>query len=431
VKYLFFFALICGLAISALTSCSSDYAGESQPVAVSISAFYDSAFLTEGVYLFNQLHPDSPVQLNVFGQSSILNEEDRIEMFVNYISTALMSGTADDIIVLANLPFHRFYAMLADMSPFMETSGISNNDRFFTNLFDAVKINGGQYILPLDFNMNLLAFNRLHVDRFNVQNVINFANANAIGLSILENRDTDFTGLYNVDAFSLFIHIFNSTFNQFIDLPGRVSGLDSREFIEILEILQYMEQRRFIPSIDDFMDGFMYGEVILEFTDIMDIELLIGGVEDFTDVAAISDSDGRVFFSSHTVLGINDMSENKETAWEFIQFLLSDEMQGSLNLPAIPVNRNAIRNNAPAVIDQVLQLRNEGGNPIEDDATEIALRLISKIESIAGLAQYLIIYEPMITNILFDVGMDFFMGGQSAEDTAAIMHNRINLYLNE
>lgn len=53
-----------------------------------------------------------------------------------------------------------------------------------------------------------------------------------------------------------------------------------------------------------------------------------GEVEDDDQIAGIqADNNGNVPFSFQQAYGINANSDNKATAWAFLKFLLSDEMQ--------------------------------------------------------------------------------------------------------
>lgn len=396
-----------------------------------IAVYNESAFLSEAVALFNQANPDTPVRLNVFSAPRAADENARIEMFVNYMSTAFMSGSADDIVVFTNLSFHQYFDMLTDLTPLMEQSDMFRADDYFTNLFRALQSDGAQFILPIDFNVDVVAFNEVWAKHFDTSNGISFMEANITGVALLnqlglELDDGRNIGLYDFDAFPMFFNTLNSNFNQYIDLVGGQSRLNSDSFVEMLEMYRYLEQRRFIPSMQDFMEGFTFDETIIRLSDIRDIRLLVGLEEPFTNVTALAGTGGEVYFTSHIILGLNDMSQNKDTAWAFIEFLLSETIQSSLSLPALPVNRNAFRESAYKTIDNYLRLQGQGGN-----AEMFTAMYAAKVEEVTSLVGYFRYYEPVITNILLDVGMDFFFGNQTARDTADIMHNRVSLYLNE
>jgi|GEM_PF-4120614 len=411
-----------------LVGCAGGNANDSG-IYTTIATYNESAFLSEAVTMFNQMNPDTPVRLNVFSAPRATNENARIEMFVNYMSTAFMSGNADDIVVFANLPFHQYFDMLADLMPFMEQSNMLQSDNYFTKLFRALQSDGRQFILPIDFNVDVVAFNNAHAEHFNTQNGISFMEANRTGVALLDHLDGNHNiGLYDFDAFPMFFNTLNSNFNQYIDLIGGQSRLNNDSFVEMLEMYRYLEQRRFIPSMKDFMEGFTFDETIIRLSDIRDIRLLVGLEEPFTNVTTLAGTGGEVYFTSHIILGLNDMSQNKDTAWVFIEFLLSETMQQSLSLPALPVNRQAFQESAYMTIDNYLRLQ---GAPVVGNTEILTQMYVAKVEEVTGLVRYFRYYEPVITNILLDVGMDFFFGNQTARYTADIMHNRISLYLNE
>lgn len=51
-------------------------------------------------------------------------------------------------------------------------------------------------------------------------------------------------------------------------------------------------------------------------------------------------SDGKIGFSVHSMYGISSKSRNKELAWEFLKFLVSDEMMLQRSLAGIPIKKS-------------------------------------------------------------------------------------------
>ena len=412
----------------AFAACAGRDDGKYTTIAISNA----STFLTEAVTLFNEMNPDTPVRLNVFSARNVTDEAARIERFVNYISTAFMGGHADDIIVLNNLPFLNYFDMLTDLAPLIAESDIIQEDDFFINLFDALKSDGRQFVIPLDFNISVIAFHDEFVHYFDISDGISLMEVNTIGLSILNEVGAGRNiGLHRFDAFPMFFNTVHSDFNRYIDIVGRQSRINDDSFVAMLEMYRYLEQRRFIPSMEDFMEGFVFDETVVHLTDITDIRVLVQEYEPFVSPTAVSGTDGEVHFTSHIILGMNNMSQNKETAWAFIEFLLSETMQKSLTLPALPVNRQAFRDSSFLMIENYLQMLMDGGMPMVGSAEDFANMYIVKVEEITDMVSHFRYFEPIITNILLDVGWDFFFGTQTARYTADVMHNRVSLYLSE
>ncbi len=55
-----------------------------------------------------------------------------------------------------------------------------------------------------------------------------------------------------------------------------------------------------------------------------------------------SSEPGSVSFSSYAMFSINNKSKHKNEAWEFLKYLLSDEVQSRMELSGFPVNKAAL-----------------------------------------------------------------------------------------
>jgi ABC-type glycerol-3-phosphate transport system substrate-binding protein len=68
---------------------------------------------------------------------------------------------------------------------------------------------------------------------------------------------------------------------------------------------------------------------------------------DIDEIAGLLTNEaGQAAFRCYQSYGMNANSKNKTLAWEFIKFMLSEEMQQSLNLLGFPVNNAALIENS-------------------------------------------------------------------------------------
>ncbi|MNY39868.1 Bacterial extracellular solute-binding protein [compost metagenome] len=142
-------------------------------------------------------------------------------------------------------------------------------------------------------------------------------------------------------------------------------------------------------------------------------------------------------FTSSLPLAINSKSANKKEAWEFVKYLLSDEMQSARELTGIAVNKTG----AKAQIDflRTLGTGGEGGgksmklmingkSATVQPATEQDVAAMEKIlNNISVYAES----DLKITNIVAEETAPFFQGQKSAEEVAKVIQNKVNTYLQE
>jgi multiple sugar transport system substrate-binding protein len=177
-----------------------------------------------------------------------------------------------------------------------------------------------------------------------------------------------------------------------------------------------------------------------------------GGGDTSNDEIAglIANDNGEVQFSYNMGFGINSNSENKRTAWEFLKFLASEEMQASglARLDSIPVNNNAReRIAAMSITGENMSRQAIMVTGMSDTAGEAASEAASgelTPEQKTALESYLnqldkftaqlnkhIIRDERIDNMIQDEVRHFFAGTRSSEEVANALQSRINLYLNE
>jgi multiple sugar transport system substrate-binding protein len=410
---------------SAASGNSSNTQGISE---ITLSSYYDSPFLDEAAKIFSEQNPDTPVKINIYKPVDGAEDKDAIEMYVTYINTALASGSADDILIMSNLPYYRYGESLADLMPYMQ-NGFPERD-YFSELFEALDENGKRYTLPIDFSMEIFAFHENYAEHFG--DSVSFAACNSIGKNLIDNLggENDFK-LFGYDGFQLFFAALNTNYHRFLDFPGKKSNLQNGDFLQMFKDFKDLENGGYIPTSQDFFDGNIPENYLVQYSAVVDLQLLAGYSKPFTKTALATGEGGEVYFSAYTQLGINDASKNKDAAWRFVEFLLSEQMQSSPQQIALPVNKNAMRFAVRRKLEEINQTRKENGEFVNEDLTSLTNSVTEKIESYVSKVEYYGYYEPIVTNVIFEEGYNFFLGNVPAEEVVNIIDNKIRLYLAE
>lgn len=135
-------------------------------------------------------------------------------------------------------------------------------------------------------------------------------------------------------------------------------------------------------------------------------------------------------------LAINGKSANKQEAWQFVKFLLSEEMQTAMELNGFAVNKRAGKTNENALKElgqpnasgKSMKLMINGKEftpkPANDHDIE---RIEQALNGIKAYAES----DPKITKIVAEETAPFFQGQKSAEDTAKVIQNKAGTYLQE
>ena len=141
-------------------------------------------------------------------------------------------------------------------------------------------------------------------------------------------------------------------------------------------------------------------------------------------------SDGKAMYLSYQAYAINAHSKNKALAWAFLKFLMSKEMQTSPKLWGFPINN--------AAFDEKMLTHFSDG--FSADGTQV----INKAENLEayndcmkylnrfiGYLGYFAVTDYIINNMVDAEAARVFNGEKSAQEAAAALQNKVQIYLNE
>jgi ABC-type glycerol-3-phosphate transport system substrate-binding protein len=119
----------------------------------------------------------------------------------------------------------------------------------------------------------------------------------------------------------------------------------------------------------------------------------------------------------------------KPEAWEFIKLLLSDEVQSSADMYFFAVNLDSLKVQAKLQLSQDYMYdmyKKQGRNvkPLVQADVDLVNKMIGESETI----RY---YDSKAGKIVSDGVNEFFSGKKTAEETAKLIQNKINIYLGE
>ncbi len=263
-------------------------------------------------------------------------------------------------------------------------------------------------------------------------------------LELLENGETyHWPFLYftnKLNYYSLFYMIFANdwTHSPFVDLEQGISYFNGPDFIRMLELCkkygaedgvtiepeertQMMADGESIGRVHYFYDGFQ------NFSTTMAVS---GDVAHIVGYPVSEGSGNYLYAEGYLVVSANAV--HTEEIQEFLTYLLDYEKQYTVEFS--PVRRDVLR-------DRVIK------RPYSDDyfvAKDSAHSIVSVLDNKPEGGTYLeefmtfaesAVPEPLrptdITSILGEELPTYFTGSKSAEKTAAIIHNRVQLYFDE
>jgi len=376
---------------------------------------FDPGFLANAVVKFNSRNKEYKVVYGDYANTSLLE-------------AAIVSGTGPDIFVGCGLPELDFADFAyVDLLPLLEADTECGRGVYEDKLLELLSAEGGVYWLPLSYDIitftgpeELLEGGKTGITMDEAREA---AAAMGEGCKVFPTWMGK-TGMLN--------HIISFSTGKYVDYEAGTCDFVNPEFIALLG---------WVNELPDSIGAEEQADSLLECCMVMSVPLLNGPSQANTDdsymglmscagkgfdyVGFPHESGSGSVFDPGVILAISSASEKQDGAWEFIRFLLSEEIQSG-PYQALPVNRRALE----AQIAQGLagELLSDPYYPhpvqIEQEEVDKFLRLLESTDYLAG-------QNNEVNGMIRAEAEAFFAGEKTAEEVAEIIQSRASVYLGE
>lgn len=362
------------------------------------------------------------------------------------LNTDIVSGKIPDILILDwQMPVESYIAkgLFEDLYPYIEKDLEFSKEDFFPNVLKAYENNGKLYRIVPRFTIYTVAGKTADVgeepgwtmDELN---------------QLMASKPEDMEIFTESTRSSILQYGIELTGNQFIDWETGECHFNSKEFIQLLEFAE-----RFPEEIgeeyysDDYWmnyEGMWRDEKVLlqrmyldSFANYNYAKKATFG-EDITLIGFPTNKGNGAAISAHLEMVMSSKSENKEGAWEFIRYFLTDEYQSQIDY-GWPLSMKQI-DTLVKEAQRKPYYEDENGEIIEYESTyymngmEMPLELITQEEAEEVLAyvksvEQVHAYNEKLLNIVEEEAAAYFAGQKNAEAVADIIQSRAQIYVNE
>ncbi|MCL2243871.1 MAG: ABC transporter substrate-binding protein [Treponema sp.] len=451
---------------------------------ITVSA-YDSmaykSYLEEAARAFEEQYPGAKVKIETFSampeirtgeqggnQMILVQMQDDPQGRTDYISrinTNIMSGEGADIYAMDILPIHKFTesGTLENLKPYMSLDPNFNKAEYRQNILDALNYRNGVWFIPMDYTFNYFAYDASLVppqiaSGFGADKTWNTDELFKLGIPMYNGTYKLFSA-YNFSrgpSNSIFKQLLNENIQSFLNLETSRADFSGGGFSSLLSSVKHYTEQGYIPGAvtgqqdagqmmritsEAVTDRFFFKlnsntSLISQFLRgtgrIMRVE---GGgarnIDDNDEIAGIqSRADGSVPFEYTRGFAVNNQSKNKLTAWAFIKFLLTKEMQLSSTLVnmGLPVNNEARAEKAELAFSGALY-----GRPGEmnDQMRQAMERYKAAVEKLSDNIDCFTVQDTVINDMISNEVRYFFTDNRAAGDVAGVIQNKADLYLSE
>lgn len=361
------------------------------------------------------------------------------------LNNDITTGNMPDILIADGLPVENYVAkgLLEDIGKLIENDEELSQTEFVTNVFDAYSVEGKLYYVVPSFSVATMIGKKTVVGDRTSWTIEDMKQLQA---SLPEG--THMIGELTRDGF--FSTMMQFCGSDFIDVDTGKCDFDTPNFIAMMEFAKELPEELGEDYYGEdywtnYESQYRDGRTILS-------NLYIGNIKDCNytingyfggDVAYIgfpTESGMGSYVSGNECYAISSKSRNKEGAWEFLRFYLTEEYQKELSW-GMPVQKKYFDEMARKGTERPYWINEDGSKEEYDDSfymngEEIKLDPLSQ-EQVDEIVAFILsidkcyYYNESVMNIINEEMPAFYTGQKTAQDVAKTIQNRAQLYVDE
>ena len=424
-------ALLCILASVYLVGCNSTAAGKisNEKKVIALTTFSASEFLKVSEKMYEAKHPDIDIQINEYLKDDVFIEGD-VEKYIQQTNTKMLAGHGPDILQFDHLSVENYANknLLTNLTELINEDKSFNKDNYHMNIINNSALNGTLYAMPMGFFISTLVGDEEAIN----ETKINIDDKNWNWSKFIENgealldKNVHSTVIANMEPERMFNELAKDEYSKLVDPINKKANFQSDAFINLLNTVKSMYEKKVATNETAYIgDSYFINSLAVSEED------FFLGPSSFYEHGKTylkpqkSDEVGKISFSTAMNLGINKKSSVKKEAWDFLKFLMSEEVQ-KLNFDrnGFTINKNVYEEKMKKIMEASLTHPN---------GTTIAVKNedIQRLNEIINRANIHLTEDATVKKIMTEEFKAFFSGQKSAEEVARLTQNRVSIYLNE
>lgn len=347
---------------------------------VVLSTFFEDDFFKDAKRKYEEKHPNIEIQLHYVPTDDSRGEEN-LENFIKKTNTQMLSGKGPDLVEMDRLP--------------MDTVGDEEAIRKTEVTFDDARWTWSE------FSETAKALAKKGDQRYGFMSYP--------------------AGLLN--------EMVKNNFSLYVDQVNRKASFQSEPFINLMKQVKSMFDEKVVTEEPR--------QAYFRMTDITSpADYILTPKEIFDQPKLYSRPKGEGqkaggFFRTYRTMGINEKSAVKKEAWDFIKFLMSEEMQPSPERAGFPLNKAVFHKQVKQLLQTGTVKAHEEG-PLKGKTFQVTEADLQGLEQHLSGAVYQVAFKPSkLEDIIVKESEAFFKGQKSAEDVAKLIQNRATTFLDE
>lgn len=438
------------------------------------------SFLEEAARQFEQKYPGTKVNITSFSampevkkteqdgkQIQAISQEDDPQGRADYISktsTSLMSGQGADLLAMDVLPVYQYVesGQLENLKEYLDQDIDFNSSSYRENILNTLEFQNGIWFLPLDYSFDYFAYdsslaNGQQAAKFGLEQAFTSTQMIETGKSTFSGNHKLFPGPAYLQSGNgdLFSQLFKEHYRSFVDMESKTANFNDGTFKALINSIKDLADDGYISqgigqadssallnsAAADPTERFWFkpkNQFLLVSQTYPDSDFRMNvstsdvgsGIEDDDEIAGIcAEENGVIPFTYEQAFGINANSRNKQTAWAFLKFLLSYEIQASPNMSllSLPLHNQARADRAEDLYRMLLT----EGRDLDESQKQALYGYLNTVEALSDQINGFTFRDTTIQDMVIKEMEYFFDGTKSADQVCQVLQNKVELYLNE
>lgn len=404
------------------------------------------------IITFNKQSDKYRIEVKDYSQ---YNTEDDYEAGQTKLTTEILSGQVPDLFAVDQMPISRIAAKgyLEDLWPFIDKdTELGGRSGVVEPIFNAIAKNGKLYYIVSSAQIMTVGGPAQLVGS---KMGWTLADLKAAYDQMPPGADIFSIGYTKENVLRDFLVMLE---DDFINWETGEVTFDSQEFIDVLNFADmfpaefdwesyYGPDFNWDVDYEDDATRIASGKQMLSIVNVNDFvywrqyQTYFGGDMTFIGYPTGDGSLGSAF-SVDGGIAMSSTCKDKDGAWEFLRYLLTEEYQ-TQNSWSIPTNKKVFQQRLKEAMTPQYYTDYETGEQVKQPTTwvyingeEIQLYELTqedarKLQDLINATEHIYTYDSTVYDVVSDECAAFFAGQSSAENTAKMIQSRMNIYVNE
>ncbi|AJS59786.1 ABC transporter substrate-binding protein [Paenibacillus sp. IHBB 10380] len=404
------------------------------------STFFPDEVFEEAKKKYEAKHPNITIELKYLESGDGEKGAAAHEKFVKTTNTAMLSGKGPDMIEMDQLPMDKYVKnnLLVNMSEILEKDPTFKKEQYLNNILDNVKINSGIYGMPLGFIMYGLMGNETLIEKSGVKfddKTWNWSQYTDVIRQLMKFGENN--GKYGVFSSpdALLNEMVKDQYPTFVDEVNGKVNFDSEPFTKLLKQVKSLSDEHMITQeqVHPLFRTVSINSPTDYINTLKESEFYPKGYVFKSKLYAkpnANDQQAGGYFRPYKTIGINEKSSVKEEAWDFLKFMLSDEIQAPGT--GFPLNKNLYEKQKQQLLEEGKVTVSQEMGAMSGKVFEVTAKDIQGLDQLLSGAIHPVAFKPSkVEEIISEESKAYFSGQKSAEVVARLIQNRVTTVLNE